>query len=50
VAAACVDVLAAGVVVVRGRRDRNRAFVLVIVAVAILVAAFVVTGGHRLRG
>jgi 4-hydroxybenzoate polyprenyltransferase len=50
VAAACVDVVAAGVVVVRGHRHRDRAFQLVIVAVAILVAAFVVTGGHRLRG
>jgi 4-hydroxybenzoate polyprenyltransferase len=49
-AAACVDVLAAGIVVVRGRRDRSRAFQLVIVAVAILVAAFVVSGGHRLTG
>lgn len=48
VAAACVDVVAAGVVVARGRRHRDRAFQLVILAVAILVAAFVVTGGHRL--
>ena len=50
IAAAAVDVLAAGMVVVRGHRDRNRAFQLVIVAVAILVAAFVVTGGQRLQG
>lgn len=50
IAAACVDVVAAAVVVARGRRDRDRAFQLVIVAVGILVAAFVVTGGHRLRG
>lgn len=50
IAAACVDVLAAGFVVVRGRRDRDRAFTLVIVAVAILVAAFVLSGGHRLTG
>ena len=50
IAAACVDVVAAAVVVAQGRRHRDRAFKLVIVAVAILVAAFVVTGGHRLRG
>ena len=46
-AAAAVDVAAAVVVVARGGR-RDRAFVLVIVAVAVLVAAFVVTGGDRL--
>jgi 4-hydroxybenzoate polyprenyltransferase len=45
--AAAVDVLAGGAVVVRGG-DRDRSFRLVIVAVAILVAAFVVSGGHRL--
>jgi 4-hydroxybenzoate polyprenyltransferase len=49
IAAACVDVLAAVVVLIR-RRDRDQAFKLVIVAVAILVAAFVVSGGHRLTG
>lgn len=48
IAAAGVDIVAAGLVVARGHRDRNRAFALVIVAVAILVAAFVVTGGQRL--
>jgi 4-hydroxybenzoate polyprenyltransferase len=47
IAAACVDVLAAVVVLVR-RSDRDQAFRLVIVAVAILVAAFVLSGGHRL--
>jgi len=47
VAAAAVDVAAALFVVWRGR-DRDRAFRLVILAVAILVAAFVVSGGHRL--
>jgi 4-hydroxybenzoate polyprenyltransferase len=49
IAAACVDVLAAVIVVVRAR-DRDQAFRLVIVAVAILVAAFVLSGGHRLTG
>jgi protoheme IX farnesyltransferase len=48
-AAASVDVLAAIVVVLRGG-NRDRAFKLVIVAVAILVAAFVLSGGHRLTG
>jgi 4-hydroxybenzoate polyprenyltransferase len=47
VAAAVVDVVAAVVVVARGGR-RDRAFRLVIVAVAILVAAFVVSGGDHL--
>ena len=46
-AAAAVDVAAALFVVARGG-DRERAFRLVILAVAILVAAFVVSGGHRL--
>jgi heme o synthase len=47
VAAACVDVLAAAVVLVRSRH-RDQAFRLVILAVAVLVAAFVLSGGHRL--
>jgi 4-hydroxybenzoate polyprenyltransferase len=47
VAAAAVDVVAAVVVVIRGRH-REQAFRLVILAVAILVAAFVLSGGHRL--
>lgn len=46
-AAAAVDVAAAIVVVVRGG-NRQQAFRLVIAAVAILVAAFVVDGGDRL--
>jgi 4-hydroxybenzoate polyprenyltransferase len=49
VVAAVVDVAAAAVVVIRGRH-REQAFRLVIVAVAILVAAFVLSGGHRLTG
>ena len=49
IAAACVDVVAAITVLVRGR-NRDQAFKLVIVAVAILVAAFVLSGGHRLTG
>jgi hypothetical protein len=36
------------VVVLVRRSDRDQAFRLVIVAVAILVAAFVLSGGHRL--
>jgi 4-hydroxybenzoate polyprenyltransferase len=47
VAAAVVDVVAAAVVVARGG-ERERAFRFVILAVAILVAAFVVTGGDHL--
>ena len=46
-AAAAVDVAAAMFVVARGS-DRDRAFKLVIAAVAVLVAAFVISGGHRL--
>ena len=46
-AAAAVDVVAAVVVTIRGR-NRDQAFRLVIAAVAILVAAFVLSGGHRL--
>lgn len=49
IAAACVDTVAAVAVVARGR-NRDQAFRLVIAAVAILVAAFVVSGGHRLTG
>ncbi|HEX4655082.1 MAG TPA: UbiA family prenyltransferase [Mycobacteriales bacterium] len=49
VVAAVVDVAAAIVVVIRGRH-REQAFRLVIVAVAILVVAFVLSGGHRLTG
>ena len=49
IAAACVDVAAAVVVLIR-HRNRDQAFKLVILAVAILVAAFVVSGGHRLTG
>lgn len=47
VGAAAVDVTAAGFVVVRGG-DRAHAFRFVIAAVAVLVAAFVVSGGHQL--
>jgi 4-hydroxybenzoate polyprenyltransferase len=47
IAAAVVDVVAAVVVVARGG-DRERAFRFVIVAVAVLVAAFVVSGGDHL--
>ena len=49
IAAAAVDVVAAVVVVIRGSH-REQAFRLVILAVAILVAAFVLSGGHRLTG
>jgi 4-hydroxybenzoate polyprenyltransferase len=48
IVAAVVDTIAAVVVVVRGARDK--AFRLVIAGVAILVAAFVVSGGHQLTG
>jgi 4-hydroxybenzoate polyprenyltransferase len=49
IAAGVIDVVAAAVVIVRGGA-RDRAFTLVIVAVAVLVAAFVVSGGGRLTG
>ena len=47
IAAAVIDVGAAGVVAARAR-DRTQAFRLLIAAVAVLVAAFVVTGGRHL--
>jgi protoheme IX farnesyltransferase len=47
VAAAVLDATAAFVVVVR-RRERRQAFIFVIVAVAVLVAAFVGSGGQHL--
>lgn len=49
IAAAVIDVAAAAVVATRAR-DRKQAFRLLIAAVAVLVAAFVVTGGHHLTG
>ena len=49
IAAAAFDTVAAVVVVLRGGR-RESAFLFVIAAVAILVAAFVVTGGRHLTG
>jgi protoheme IX farnesyltransferase len=47
IAAGVVDTVAAVIVVVRGGA-RDRAFMLVIAGVAVLVAAFVVSGGDRL--
>jgi heme o synthase len=49
IAAAAVDVGAA-VFVATWTRDRTQAFRLLIAAVAVLVAAFVITGGHNLTG
>ena len=47
IAAGVVDTVAAVVVVVRGGA-RDRAFQLVIIGVAVLVAAFVISGGDQL--
>ena len=47
IAAAAVDITAAVVVAARAR-DRTHAFRLLIAAVAVLVVAFVITGGHHL--
>jgi protoheme IX farnesyltransferase len=49
IVAAVVDTIAAVVVVVRGG-ERDRAFTLLILGVAVLVAAFVVSGGRQLTG
>ena len=49
IAAAVIDVGAATVVATR-TRDRTESFRLLIAAVALLVVAFVITGGHHLTG